>query len=234
MGMQVRLGTTLDGQVVRLDISAPSLTMLLADAGQGKTTLARHLTRWWLARTRTTVTVHARRPCEWSDFSGLPAVRLLDLEEDMSFSTVEPDNEAAGRTPARPFHLTVIDGVDSPGLSRLPGLPPPGDLAIVTAASDWLGASVAEAAGRPGHVYRWGLLPLHVVGGHDSATSPTGTVDPLQYRLDWGSQTQPLLPCRLGPRDYPRHRWADQSSEQVLLLESARPVLRVTTGGRTS
>jgi hypothetical protein len=215
--MHVRLGTTLDGSIARLDTNTPSLTMLLADAGDGKTTLARYLTRWWLARTGTTVTVHARRPREWTDLSHLAHLQLLDLEGNPLFPTVDrADEKRTSPPPSRPSHLTVVDGIDSPGLARFPTLPRPEDLTIITATSDWFGSHAAQRVG-PALVHRWGLLPRRAATEGPAGARSHGTFDPLQHRLDWGSETQPLLPCHLGPHDYPSHRWASDPHRPATL-----------------
>jgi hypothetical protein len=203
--MHVKLGTTLDGQTAHLDTSTPSLTLLLADPGNGKTTLARYLTRWWLARSDTTVTVYALRPHEWTDLAEHDALHLRSLEDGMS-PAHSPGSGLPG--PGSPTHLTVLDGVDTPGLGPILGLPDPRDLVIATAVSAWLGADLVEAT-HQAPVLRWGLLPASATEDHVRATTePTHTnTDPRQSRLDWGAETLPLWPTRRGPRDHPCHRW---------------------------
>jgi hypothetical protein len=202
--MHVQLGTTLDGDPVHLDTSRPSVTLLLADPGHGKTTLVRFLTRWWLARGETTVTVHARRPDEWADLSEERRLALRDLEDAVDS---DPPQESS-----HPTHLTLIDGVDAPGLGRIPGAPQPNQLVIATATSDWLGAHLAAAAPSRCLVHRWGLLPLTSPSERGPSPELASWADHWQGRLDWGPHTRPIWPRRRGPRDFPCHRWVSATA----------------------
>ena len=57
--MDVRIGTTLDGQAAGFDTSSARPLLLVGDVGRGKTTTARYLTRWWLADTARHAHVYA-------------------------------------------------------------------------------------------------------------------------------------------------------------------------------
>ena len=67
--MDVRIGTTVDGQAAGFDTSSARPLLLVGDVGRGKTTTARYLTRWWLANTRRHARgrgIAARHPQTWS------------------------------------------------------------------------------------------------------------------------------------------------------------------------
>ncbi len=67
--MDVRIGTTPDGLAAGFDTSSGDSLLLVGDYGRGKTTVARYLTRWWLANTSRHVHVYAHNPGEWADLS---------------------------------------------------------------------------------------------------------------------------------------------------------------------
>ena len=70
--MDVRIGTTVDGQAAGFDTRSARPLLLVGDVGRGKTTTARYLTRWWLANTRRHAHVYAQAPSEWADLRCQP------------------------------------------------------------------------------------------------------------------------------------------------------------------
>jgi hypothetical protein len=220
--MRVQLGITLDGRTAALDTNTPSVTLLLADPGQGKTTLVRYLARWWLARSDMHVTVVAHRPHEWADLAAWPGLTLRDSQDAPVCAGSPPSTR--GRTAQYPRQLTILDGVDAPGLGRLPGVLGARELVVATAVNSWLAADVAEATRADTSVYRWGLLPFRASRQHAGERALVDqSLDPWQGRLDWGAKTQPLWAHRRGPRDFPCHAWAHLQQSAAAGQASAAP-----------
>jgi hypothetical protein len=95
--MRIRIGHGQDGAVVHVDTADGVLVLLVGDAGDGKTTLSRHLTRWWCADPQRTACAFAERPRQYGD---------LPIE-------VRPLTEASTASPAMTRNeLTIIDGAD--------------------------------------------------------------------------------------------------------------------------
>ena len=85
----MRLGRSLEGEIIRIDTTRPQTTLLLGDPGIGKTTLCRYVVRWWLARTAEHVVVSAARRAEWADLSECSRLSLHDLWAEPARSLLE-------------------------------------------------------------------------------------------------------------------------------------------------
>lgn len=189
--MELRLGASMLGETVSFDSSTPQTFLVLGDAGAGKTTLARYVTRWWLADTARHAHVFASMPWEWS---GIRAP-INDLKGPwLVAATCRPN-----------LCLTVLDGLahvntnvlnlTHRGLTRV--------LVTATAAGD-LGPEVTSVGLIPAGASN--SVDLSVMGG--------------QSRLDWPPDTVPLIPVERGSQDLPRHRWqaVEHSRERVRAL----------------
>ncbi|MEO5665289.1 MAG: ATP-binding protein [Nocardioides sp.] len=186
--MDVRIGTTLDGQATGFDTRSACPLLLVGDVGRGKTTTARYLTRWWLASTARHAHVYAEAPSEWADLCGKPE---------------HPDQleQAIGRGCRPGTCLVVVDDMDVIGGDRLSWLPLGTCGTILTSYGNGL-------AGRPlllGIDFRClGLVrPAHA----DSADPVEAAVLHGQGRLDWPYGTIAVIPDQRGQMDFPCHRW---------------------------
>jgi hypothetical protein len=195
--MRVRLGATLDGQVARLDTGRPTATLLLGDAGLGKTTLTRYVARW-LARTEHRVTVATDEPYEWADLGSCSRLRLTTVVDE-AWATLAVATEGARE-------LVIIEGT----------LPAPGCrervanrdcTLLITATGLW--EAPTEAFDQT-----WGLLHIPTGTARGPVYPCDESWDPAQGRLDWGPCAVPLIPSRRGPQDFPPRRWHAPPHEQ--------------------
>jgi hypothetical protein len=100
--VKVRIGHSLDGSAVHVETTTDRLLVLFGDPGQGKTTLARYLTRWWIADPDRTARIFTARTHEYTDLMTNPAVAVHPL--------VDADE---GLPAPRAGQLTVVDGAES-------------------------------------------------------------------------------------------------------------------------
>lgn len=182
--MDVRIGTTSEGKPAGFDTHSLRPLLLVGDVGRGKTTIARYLTRWWIADTSRHAHVFARAPREWVD---LP---------------IEPGHPNL-RQHARGGHcrpttcLVVVDDldvVDDERLNRMHGAP---SRMILTGYGDCTTGRPLLAAG----TQCLGLVrPLHPNAVDIAVMNGQG-------RLDWPTDILPVIPDPRGPMDFPCHRW---------------------------
>lgn len=179
--MELRIGTTLDGRPVEFDTTSTRPLLLVGDPGLGKTTLARFITRWWLAETTHHAHVLTYRPEEWADLR-------CHLGDGSASDPAIAD--------CAPGCLVVIDCID----------PPP----TRTAAAQRRSRSVPSVITSEGGHLSWmeqdrfqalGLLPRRPVTVDERAIRAG------QQRLDWPTHTVAIVPDQRGPADFPCHRW---------------------------
>ena len=184
--MDVRIGTTLDGQVAGFDTTSARPLLLVGDVGRGKTTTARYLTRWWLANTRRHAHVYAAHaPFEWADLRCDPE---------------HPDQleGPVGHDCLPGLCLVVVDGMDQLDDDRVSFLPLGRARTIVTSHGG------NALTGRPlldGDLECLGLVRP------DHADPAEAAVLDGQGRLDWPSDTVAVISDQRGPMDFPCHRW---------------------------
>ncbi|UUZ59556.1 hypothetical protein [Nocardioides sp. B-3] len=183
--MDVRIGTTPDGQATGFDTRGACPLLLVSDVGRGKTTTARYLTRWWLANITRHAHVYAHAPSEWADLPDLPE---------------HPDQleEVIGRGCRPGTCLVVVDDIDSFDDDRVSLLPVGTRPTILTSRG---GNSIADRmligtdVRCPGPV-----RPAH-------ADPVEAAVLNGQGRSDWPIGTIAVIPDQRGPMDFPCHRW---------------------------
>lgn len=183
--MDVRIGTTLDGRAAGFDTSSGDPLLLVGDYGRGKTTVARYLTRWWLANTHRHAHVFAHNPSEWADLSRNPD--HLDFHDDPIGKDCRPGT-----------CLVVVDGADCAGEDRLELLPLRTAPVILTS----YGMVDCQA---PSLLDR-DLTCLGLVRADHAGPADTAVLEG-QGRLDWPIDTVAVIPDPRGPIDFPCHRW---------------------------
>jgi hypothetical protein len=183
--MDVRIGTTVDGKAAGFDTSSPRPLLLVGDVGRGKTTIARYLTRWWLANTVRHAHVFAQTPSEWAD------LRCERQHPDFIEKPVGRDCRAG-------TCLVVVDDLDLTSDDRLALLPLGSPSAILTSHG---GNSLA---GRP--LFDSDVSCLGLVRPEPADTAEAAVLDG-QGRLDWPMGTAAVVPDQRGQMDFPRHRW---------------------------
>lgn len=183
--MDVRIGTTLDGQSAGFDTSSARALLVVGDVGRGKTTIARYLTRWWLANTSRHAHVYAQAPTEWSD---------LVCDPDYPDELLRP----LGRDCRRGTCLVVVDDIDLKGDDWLDLLPLGSARVILTSygGNSLIGRPILDT-----EVSCVGLIrPEHADAVESAALVGQG-------RLDWPIDTVAVIPDQRGPMDRPCHRW---------------------------
>lgn len=183
--MDVRIGTTPDGQATGFDTRIACPLLLVGDVGRGKTTTARYLTRWWLANTARHAHVYAQAPSEWADLPDLPE---------------HPDQlgQAVGRGCRPGTCLVVVDDMDVIDDDRLSWLTLGTSPTILTSHG---GNSLAGRTLLGTALRCLGLVrPTH-------ADPVEAAVLYGQGRLDWPIGTIAVIPDQRGPMDFPCHRW---------------------------
>lgn len=183
--MDVRIGTTLDGQVAGFDTSSRRPLLLVGDVGRGKTTTARYLARWWLADTVRHAHVFARSPSEWAD-------QRCELQHPYELQS------PVGRGCQPGSCLVVVDDIDLLGNDQLALLPLGPARTILTS---YGGTSLAERALLATDVTCLGMVRPHPLELCEAAVLEG------QGRLDWPIGTVPVVPDARGPLDFPCHRW---------------------------
>jgi hypothetical protein len=183
--MDVRIGTTLDGQAARFDISTPRTLLLVGDVGRGKTTTARYLTRWWLANTARHAHVYARTPSEWADLR-------------CSVERPERLHRQVERACRPRTCLVVIDDMDLIEDEQLALLPLGTGTTILTShgGNNLTGQTLLGA----------NLSCVGLVRPNHSDASEAAVLDG-QGRLDWPIDTVAVIADQRGPVDFPCHRW---------------------------
>lgn len=184
-GMDVRIGTTLDGVAAGFDTSSLRPLLLVSDTARGKTTVGRYLTRWWLADTARHAHVFAQAPSEWADLRVVPE-HTDALSGPVGFGC-----------PPRSC-LVVVDGLD--------GAPEAGIAALIQGPAALIltsrgGPTLPEHPLFDRDPTCLGLVPPRPTDPGEAA------VHEGQGRLDWPPSIVPVVPDLRGPLDFPCHRW---------------------------
>lgn len=190
--MDVPIGTTLDGQAVGFDTRGCRTLLLVGDSGRGKTTIARYLTRWWLADTNRHAHVYAPAVHEWADLT----------------VTREPfDRHLGTKGRCCPAScLVVVDDFDACGRFDAEWLPtqPTTSHTVITAVG---GATLDSTTELGTDVVCLGLVRLTLPNTVETAVLEG------QGRLDWPPTAAVVIPDQRGPIDFPCHRWAARATE---------------------
>ena len=202
--MEVRIGTTIDGEHVWFDTTTGRALLLVGDAGRGKTTIARYLTRWWLADTCRHAHVYTNAPSEWSDLCS-STQRLDDLDQHLNHNPEHhpehhPDHhldQHSDHDCPSPRCLVVVDDADQLDQRHLLSLMRR-HKTILTAhtGSDLIGYPLLEDD----------LDCVGLVRGDDADPVEAAVLNG-QGRFDWPSGTIAVVADRRGSTDLPRHRW---------------------------
>jgi hypothetical protein len=183
--MDVRIGTTPDGQATGFDTHSACPLLLVGDVGRGKTTTARYLTRWWLANTARHAHVYAQATSEWADLRGKPE---------------HPDQleQAIGRGCRPGTCLVVVDDTDMIDDDQFSLLPLGTSPTILTSHG---GDSLAGRTLLGTDFRCLGLVrPAHPDPAEVAVLDGQG-------RLDWPLGTVAVIPDQRGQMDFPCHRW---------------------------
>lgn len=188
--MRIRIGHGLDGAVVHVDTADCALILLVGDPGHGKTTLSRHLARWWCADPQRTARAFVEHPHQYRD---------LPIE-------VHALTEATTAPPATPSHeLTIIDGADHLDEGTLRRHTQTRGPSILTSSGE-AGRALQDHAGQCLGLLRRDLVcsPYARPVAHPAGST---AYDPAQGRLDWPPEVVAVIPDTLGAPDLPPHRW---------------------------
>lgn len=185
--MEVRIGTTLDGQPAVLNTSSVRPQLLVGDVGRGKTTVARYLVRWWLADTTRHVHVFAACPGEWADLR-CRRDALEDLEAPV------------GRDCRAGSCLVVVDDLHRAARPAV-GFLPLGVAPVVLTSYGSAQGQLGQLAFLDGGYTSIGLVQRQPSTGGEAAVLEG------QGRLDWPAGTVAVIPDQRGPLDFPCHRW---------------------------
>jgi hypothetical protein len=186
--MHVPIGHTLDGQSVQVHLAQCSVVVLIGDPRSGRTTLARHLARCWLADLAHGLHLDVDRAHEYSDLAGLAAWRGL----------------VGGSEPTHPDTRTqrLLTLHDHQLPTNLPFASGP---AVITTGPA-VAVSLAESLGRPPSC-------LVAIGPYRREWSRlrrarfTATDDLQQERIDLPARTLTIRVASFGVADQPPHRW---------------------------
>ena len=188
--MHVPIGQTLDGRALRICLDENALVVIIGDPRSGRTTIARHLARCWLADLSHRLFLEVDRTDEYADLARLATTAR------------RPAHHGAIRPPdRRPRHeLTVHDRQPIPEGIRV---------------ADGPAALTTDPAPAQSLVRRLSRPPTHVIAIDSTlldtahtGRGPTGLQDDLmQGRLDLPACTCPLRVNTFGVVDRPPHRW---------------------------
>lgn len=184
--MEARIGRTLDGQVARFDTSSTASLLLVGD---GKTTIARYLARWWLANTTRHAHAYSHVPSEWADLRCERAlVEALPSRQGCSIDGC----------------MVVIDDIDQCTDEQVAALP----LGIAPVIMTSHGGNnlmdlvdLMDKALPAGNLTCLGLVRAGSKDPFDAAVLDG------QGRLDWPLDIVPVVPDQRAPLDLPCHRW---------------------------
>jgi energy-coupling factor transporter ATP-binding protein EcfA2 len=180
-----RVGITVEGRSATLTASQGATLVLLGDAGRGKTTTARHLTRRWLADTARHAHLDARSPTEWADL--ISDGRVICQRGDWNRSECDCTADTC---------LWVVDDLVDHLKAALAPLQARSAPAILTS------RSAVGLAGWAQSRWTWfGLLRPELADATDLAVWQG------QRRLDWPSCTTPVIADDWAPLDRAPHRW---------------------------
>ena len=183
--MEVPIGITVEGKLAGFDTASPRPLLLVGDVGRGKTTIARYLTRWWLANTVRHAHVFAQARSEWAD---------LPCERHHSDFLARP----VGRDCCPGTCLVVVDDLDQSTADRL-GLLPVGVTSMIL--------TFHGGNNLPGRrLFDSNPTCLGLVRSEPTDAAEAAVLDG-QGRLDWPMGTVAVVPDQRGQIDLPCHRW---------------------------